>query len=206
MPGERLRLQVGHYHPSLPGIAFSLPTCACRPGPGQGHESPSENKFTRWPEGLTTAVGQSGSLPQLAAVRARGAQDDLAGRCGRRSQCGHGASWPVPGGGARVAVLRSAWPPPPESPASGAGVVCGQRSAVSGVRSPAGDRASVLGRDPGLRSRSAGTTRPAPAGRQAHPPGGRVLLVRPGRRSASDFTIRSVSRRISALNGPTSSQ
>jgi hypothetical protein len=32
------------------------------------------------------------------------------------------------------------------------------------------------------------------------------LLVRPGRRSASDFTIRSVSRRISALNGPTSIQ
>ena len=44
------------------------------------------------------------------------------------------------------------------------------------------------------------------ASRQAHAPGGRVLLIRPGRRSASDFTIRSVSRRISALNGPTSSQ
>ena len=83
---------------------------------------------------------------------------------------------------------------------------CGQRSAVSGVRSPAGDRASVLCRDSGFRSRSAGTTRPGPAGRQAHPSGGRVLLIRPGRRSASDFTIRSVSRRISALNGPTSSQ
>lgn len=42
--------------------------------------------------------------------------------------------------------------------------------------------------------------------RQAHASGGRVLLVRPGRRSASDFTIRSISRRISALNGPTSNQ
>ena len=46
----------------------------------------------------------------------------------------------------------------------------------------------------------------SPASRQPHAPGGRVLLVRPVRRSASDFTIRSVSRRISALNGPTSSQ
>ena len=45
-----------------------------------------------------------------------------------------------------------------------------------------------------------------PAGRQAHPSGGRVVLTRPGRRSASDFTIRSIRRRISALNGPTSNQ
>ena len=40
----------------------------------------------------------------------------------------------------------------------------------------------------------------------AHAPGGRLALMRPGRRSASDFTIRSISRRISALNGPTSNQ
>ena len=40
----------------------------------------------------------------------------------------------------------------------------------------------------------------------AHAPGGRVALMRPGRRSASDFTIRSISRRISALNGPASNQ
>ena len=93
-----------------------------------------------------------------------------------------------------------------ESPAFGAGVLCGQRSAVSGVRSPVEDRTSVLCRDSGSRSRSAGTTRPAPAGRQAHPSDGRVLLMRPGRCSASDFTIRSISRRISALNGPASSQ
>ena len=36
VPGERLRLQVGHCHPSLPGIAFWLPTCAAA-RPGQGH-------------------------------------------------------------------------------------------------------------------------------------------------------------------------
>ena len=55
-------------------------------------------------------------------------------------------------------------------------------------------------------SRASGRHPTDPVSRQAHAPGGRVVLVRPGRRSASDFTIRSVSRRISALNGPTSSQ
>jgi hypothetical protein len=49
-------------------------------------------------------------------------------------------------------------------------------------------------------------SRPVLAGRQAHASGGWVPLVRPGRRSASDFTIRSTCRRISALNGPTSIQ
>ncbi len=58
----------------------------------------------------------------------------------------------------------------------------------TGVTSHAG---SVLGRD---------------VSSAAHAPGGRVVLVWPGRRSASDFTIRSISRRISALNGPTSNQ
>jgi hypothetical protein len=40
----------------------------------------------------------------------------------------------------------------------------------------------------------------------AHAPGGRVALVRSARRSASVFTIRSVRRRMSALNGPMSNQ
>ena len=42
-----------------------------------------------------------------------------------------------------------------------------------------------------------------PASHQVHASGGRVLLVRPGPRSASYFTIRSISRRISVPNGST---
>ena len=72
------------------------------------------------------------------------------------------------GGGARVAVLLSVW------------------AAIGSLgRQVAGGGGPI---------RFAGTTQPAPAGRQAHASGGRVVLVRPGRRSASDFTIRSVSQ------------
>ena len=144
-------------------------------------------------EGLTTAVEQSGSHPQLAAVRAR---------IGRRADAREPeTTLPNDAVGDRNVVTGHR-----AASARNPGVRCGQRSAVTGFRSPVDDRTSVLCRDPGSRYRPAGTTRPASAGGQADPSGVRVVLVRPGRRSASVFTIRSVSRRISALNGPTNTQ
>ena len=65
------------------------------------------------------------------------------------------------------------------------------------------------GRQPSLRQLAESAIR-AHSGRNlssaAHASGGWVVLVGPGRCSASDFTICSISRRMSALNGPMSIQ
>ena len=57
--------------------------------------------------------------------------------------------------------------------------------------------------DPGPSASSPFTNPGEPTG---SPVGWTGIGHEPGRRSASDFTIRSISRRISALNGPTSNQ
>jgi len=71
VPGDRPRLQVRHDDHSLSGIAYFTTNVPCRPGQGRAISPHSDSEFTRWPEGLTTAVEQSGSHPQLAAARAR---------------------------------------------------------------------------------------------------------------------------------------